>query len=433
MTSLVLSAALKGTVLLLAAWGVTALLRRGSADLRHRVWLAALCGMAALLVPVAVPEAARVDVVYTVTAAALPDAPPSTPVWSSVWLIVWAVGCFAVLLRFVVGLARLSRLTQRAQPSGIPGVRVSSDIGSPLTWGVFRPTILLPAYVHDRMIAMAHERAHIERRDWLWQSLATIVAAILWFHPLVWFAAARLRHEAEQAVDDAVIASGTEPERYAEQLLEVARRVHGSQLGAVAMVRHAALADRVSSILDATRSRTLAGLRSRVWIAAVAFCAVPVLAAFQSRAIPAPSAPAAPSLPVAPPVAQQGMQTPPVFLAQAPAAPAVPAPTVPAPAPAPAKGPLRIGDGVSAPVVINRVEPSYSEAAREAGYSGEVWLEAVIDEHGVPTEIRVTRALGLGLDEKAIEAVRQWRFTPGMKEGQAVSVRATIAVQFRLR
>ena len=95
-------------------------------------------------------------------------------------------------------------------------------------------------------------------------------------------------------------------------------------------------------------------------------------------------------------------------------------------------GAFKIGGGVSAPVATFKPEPEYSEEARKAKYQGEVWLSVVVDEKGVPQDIKVTRKLGLGLDEKAIEAVRKWRFKPGMKDGKPVAVQATIAVSFHL-
>ena len=95
-------------------------------------------------------------------------------------------------------------------------------------------------------------------------------------------------------------------------------------------------------------------------------------------------------------------------------------------------GAYRIGGGVSAPTVIYQVEPEYSEEARKAKYAGKVMLSIVVDEEGLPQNIRVVRKLGLGLDEKAIEAVQKWRFNPGMKDGKPVPVQATIEVTFRL-
>jgi periplasmic protein TonB len=93
---------------------------------------------------------------------------------------------------------------------------------------------------------------------------------------------------------------------------------------------------------------------------------------------------------------------------------------------------FRVGGGVSAPVLLSKVEPEYSEEARKAKYQGTVLLYVEVDPSGHATNIRVVRSLGLGLDEKAIEAVKKWKFKPGMRNGQPVTVVATIEVNFRL-
>ena len=95
-------------------------------------------------------------------------------------------------------------------------------------------------------------------------------------------------------------------------------------------------------------------------------------------------------------------------------------------------GAYRIGGGVSAPAVLAKVEPEYSEEARKAKFQGTVTLYIEVDENGKPKNLRVIRALGLGLDEKAIEAVSRWKFRPGMKNGVPVTVAATVEVNFRL-
>jgi periplasmic protein TonB len=95
-------------------------------------------------------------------------------------------------------------------------------------------------------------------------------------------------------------------------------------------------------------------------------------------------------------------------------------------------GVFRVGGGVSQPAVLFKVDPEYSEEARKAKYSGTVTLAVVVDAEGHARDIHVVKSLGMGLDEKAIEAVGKWKFKPGMKGGQAVNVRATIEVNFRL-
>lgn len=95
-------------------------------------------------------------------------------------------------------------------------------------------------------------------------------------------------------------------------------------------------------------------------------------------------------------------------------------------------GAYKIGGGVSAPAVILKVEPEYSEEARKAKFQGTVLLSVIVDEKGNPRDLRVVRPLGLGLDEKAMEAVMKWRFRPGLKDGRAVAVSAYVEVNFRL-
>jgi len=95
-------------------------------------------------------------------------------------------------------------------------------------------------------------------------------------------------------------------------------------------------------------------------------------------------------------------------------------------------GVYRIGGGVSPPSLVYKVEPEYSEEARKAKFQGTVVLYVVVDEKGNPRDLKVVRPLGLGLDEKAIEAVQKWRFKPGFLGGKAVAVAATIEVNFRL-
>jgi TonB family protein len=96
-------------------------------------------------------------------------------------------------------------------------------------------------------------------------------------------------------------------------------------------------------------------------------------------------------------------------------------------------GVLRVGGGVSAPTVIYKVEPQYSEEARKARYQGTVVLEAIVQKDGSVQIVRVVRSLGFGLDEKAIEALRQWKFNPAKQNGVAVPVALNIEVNFNLR
>jgi len=95
-------------------------------------------------------------------------------------------------------------------------------------------------------------------------------------------------------------------------------------------------------------------------------------------------------------------------------------------------GVFRVGGGVSAPRAIYQPDPEYSEEARKAKYQGVVVLACVIGPDGRPRDIRIVRNLGLGLDEKAIEAVKTWRFEPAKKDNQPVAVIVNVEVAFNL-
>ena len=93
---------------------------------------------------------------------------------------------------------------------------------------------------------------------------------------------------------------------------------------------------------------------------------------------------------------------------------------------------VRMGAGVTPPKILFKVEPSYSEEARLAKYQGTVVVATDIGTDGKAQRMRVVRGLGLGLDDQALKAISQWKFQPGLKEGQPVAVQATIEVNFRL-
>lgn len=95
-------------------------------------------------------------------------------------------------------------------------------------------------------------------------------------------------------------------------------------------------------------------------------------------------------------------------------------------------GAYRVGGGVSAPRVIYAPDPEFSEEARKAKYQGTVILWVVVGTDGRIHDVRVQRSLGMGLDEKAIEAVRTWKFDPARKDGIPVAVQVNIEINFRL-
>jgi TonB family protein len=95
-------------------------------------------------------------------------------------------------------------------------------------------------------------------------------------------------------------------------------------------------------------------------------------------------------------------------------------------------GVFRVGGGVSAPKALYTPDPEYSEEARKAKYQGTVVLWLIVGPDGRPQNVKVARTLGMGLDQKAIEAVRQWRFEPAKLNGNPVAVQINVEVNFRL-
>jgi beta-lactamase regulating signal transducer with metallopeptidase domain len=267
--------AARGAVVLAFAWGLTALMRRGSASARHLVWTCALA--AALLIPAAAfvtprwqveapvplitlpapsgvdepvtsaapPQAARAQPVATVASATLA---PSSIDAASVVVTLWAAGTSAVLLYLSAGFVSAWRLRRRASTAAEasreevqalaeafeiaqPILVVQADLPTtPMVLGVWRPSIVMPrdaaAWPEERRhVVLLHELAHIKRRDCLTQILAQVVCAAYWFNPLAWLAARRLRAERERACDDFVLAAGTRGSDYAAHLLDIAQRV----------------------------------------------------------------------------------------------------------------------------------------------------------------------------------------------------------------
>jgi TonB family protein len=96
-------------------------------------------------------------------------------------------------------------------------------------------------------------------------------------------------------------------------------------------------------------------------------------------------------------------------------------------------GPYRPGSGITPPRLVREVKADYTEDARQRGLEGEVVLEIVVRRDGSVGDVRVIQRLGQGLDERAVAAVRQWRFTPARRLGAPVDVLVEVAVEFRLR
>ncbi len=95
-------------------------------------------------------------------------------------------------------------------------------------------------------------------------------------------------------------------------------------------------------------------------------------------------------------------------------------------------GVYHVGGGVTPPVAIYAPEPEFSDQARMAKYQGQSVVEVIVDAKGMPQDARVVRPLGMGLDEKALEAVKQYRFKPAMLRGRPVPVMIDVIVDFHI-
>ena len=391
---------LKVTVLFCAALCCLPLLRRSTASIRHLICCLALTG--ALVFPLALaidPRAipVHVPVVFMASAATVARAAPRNLPISTVVFSLWALGALLLLTRLALGFVRMSKVVRTAERTPDARPVFLADVSTPLICGLFHSVVLLPrASVswpsERRSAALHHEFAHLERRD-LWTSLiAHIACAFYWFHPLAWAVAKQLREEQEAACDDAVLSTGFEPATYAEALVATAQQLTSTSLIGCHMLTHQTLKSRIARLLDLSLPRT----SSNAALGRTTLVAVALLAAIG------------------------------LIYAEPPQAAPKENPTTHSTV-------LKVGPGVTAPALRFKVDPDYPDDARDAKIEGSVLLNIVVGADGVAHDINVVSAPTASLGSKAVEAVQQWKFQPGMKDGEAVSVQARIEVNFKLK
>ncbi|HEY6826973.1 MAG TPA: M56 family metallopeptidase [Gemmatimonadaceae bacterium] len=217
---------------------------------------------------------------------------------AAVVLFVYVAGVLIVSSSTVAGLWRGRRILRRARAADgtwrraaddartALGIRrpvrvvVSRDVAVPMTWGYWRPVVVLPASLArwtaaDRRLVMLHEAEHARTGDWLFALAARAACAVYWFHPAVWWAARQLHADSELACDERVIAAGARRSDYADLLVRAVDLVAGVRsadtLPALALSRSDGLRTRLSALLDGRRDvRPLA----RRWAAAAATATV---------------------------------------------------------------------------------------------------------------------------------------------------------------
>jgi len=314
--SLLLEASIKSSMVLLFTYGVTALLRRQSAALRHAFWTAGLiCALAAPVLSLILPawhlnleQNRRIEtqrpVAIQTTEHTNPTANPTLSETthpsaryvlqpSSAILLLWLCGLAAVAMKLSVEFSKLAWLAFGATPvrqesltSLVREVSIriqlkrlarllcnpnASVLG---TWGMLRPRIILPGeavtWTSERMtVVLGHELAHVKRNDWLVQIVAEAARTVFWFNPLFWIACNRLRRESEYACDDTAMSLGVDGPSYASHVLELARTLkHCSPTGAaaLAMANPSNLERRLVAMLNPSLNRRAASKSTFVLI-----------------------------------------------------------------------------------------------------------------------------------------------------------------------
>lgn len=307
-----------------------AVMRIRASGVRHAVWTVVLVAMvmmpvlpslvtfdvpvpaSAVTVPVGMlglPEAVS-DMIPSTGAPVLPAIPPVAPEQSrasaetqwSLWplaIAVYAMGAMVLLLRLIVGWRAVARLTRRA--SLVPlvcdaPVRESPLVATPMTAGVLAPTILLPRgwaeWPAEKLRAcVAHELAHIQRRDPLVTFIAHVNRCVFWFHPLAWWLERTLAASAEDAADESAVRVMGDRRFYAGVLVDIAEavRARGSRvawqgIGAEGTGR---LGQRIDRVLGGETGREASRLRKAVVFATCAAAIVIVVACRQQQMVSA--------------------------------------------------------------------------------------------------------------------------------------------------
>jgi bla regulator protein blaR1 len=393
------------------AAALAALLRIRNPQLLYRGWqlLLVLCLATPLLWPWRAVEPATPAAASGRASAALAAAGPGFSA-AAIVLAVIALGILARWLLLAAGLLRLHRMRCAARklcPIPEPLSRLTADLArnadlylcselaGPASFGFRRPAVLLPETFADQdaraqRAVVCHELLHVRRHDWVLALAEETVRGLFWFHPAVWWALERIQLAREQVVDRQVVRLLGERDAYLEALLDTAAlRAHTALAAAPSFLRPRHLRQRVELIL---KEDVMSKKRLTISAAALA-CAVALLAAWAGSSFPLQ--------------AQQKNSR--------------------------ASGEVyKIGDGVSAPRLISKVDPDYTDEAKDAHLQGTIVLALVVGADGAARDVEVRRGLGMGLDENATAAIAKWKFEPGEKDGKPVAVAAVVEMNFRL-
>jgi uncharacterized protein (TIGR03435 family) len=301
--------------------------RRNRASVRHALWLAAsikflipfaaLATLGAQLAPrvlslaprvqpaiaAAIDTAsqpfatARVDVVPMLSGNAVPTPAPSWPI-APIAGTIWVAGSLLILGIWRLQWRRMAKLVRKGQPitsgrevDALRQLERQAGLTQPIAiveapgqfepgvFGIRTPVLLWPAAIGTHLSTeqlvtiLAHEVAHVRRRDNLTAAIQMIISAAFWFHPLVWWIGARLADERERACDEEVLHAGGEPEIYAETILAVCRLYLQAPPSCVAGVTSSNLRTRIERIMTSAATRTLSW-RHKLLLASITMAAL---------------------------------------------------------------------------------------------------------------------------------------------------------------
>jgi TonB family protein len=375
------------------------------------------------------------------------------------------------LIWVLAGLHRLRLYRMRARkivlndaemPIARAAFLISRDIQAPVTFGVRHPAILLPQCwleldLKQRQAILCHELFHVQRHDWLFHITEELVRAVLWFHPAVWWVLSRIRLAREEFVDRLVVARTGDQKAYVQALVAFATADSLENAVAPAFLRKNHLTERVSLIFEEVSMS-----KFRITVSLTAMAVIPLLSA-AAAVWSFPLQTATTSIHFPPAEKNHGIVG--GVIGGVPGGVVggivggIPSGVVGGAAGGVIKGvPGGVGggivggvpagasgaqkdqsvhsvkeDGVLAPTVLSKVDPEYTKAAKDAGTEGTVVVNLEVHPDGRAHNLRIKRSLDPGLDQKALDAISQWRFKPGTKNGEPVKVKATIEVNFQLK
>lgn len=305
---------------------------------------------------------------------------------------VWAAGASLLLIRLVAGylaLRRLARTGRHFETRNGVDIRTTTAISTPVAFGILHPTVLLPADALNlspdiREPMIAHELAHITRKDWAGVLFEELARAAMWFHPAVWWTIARIRAAREESVD-AAVATTVGPDLYLDSLLTAAswRAKRNVPFPAPAMLRGgaSALERRLHQIPLIKETPTMTRLHRAAALSAFTLATFGLITAATS------------ALPLF--AQQQGEED------------------------------------IVKPKLIKKVTPLYPQAAKESRTQGKVVLGVTVGKDGKVVNVTVKEGDAV-LAEAAVEAVKEWEYDPAHKKGEPVECLMTVDVNFTL-